>query len=180
MSDEPTTDAPADIITSAGAGSLKAAGDRRRERAELHTRKQELNTELKDVAERAAELDELLQEDYAELGTNTARAKLPDGREFTVSLEPELRGSPVKTGINDKGEDEATDEDWAKACEAMRAAGWGDLVREQFNSNSLSKRLRELRDEHGPDWRDELPDEFDGAIKVTAGTRVSVRKVPGT
>lgn len=177
----PTSGAPADIITSAGAGSLDAARKRRERIAEIEQEKKTHNADLKALNKERAELEEQVRDDYGELGTDTARAVVGD-TQYTVYLTPKLSAGPVKTGEDDRGNEQATDEDWARACAAMRALGRGDIVREQFNLKQAESFMRELREEHGPGWKNAvlemLPEELRDSLKISEYTAVAVKKAP--
>ena len=56
--------------------------------------------------------------------------------------------------------------------EALRAAGYGDLVHETVNANSLSAFVKEQTSENG----DNLPEWLDGLVTVFEKTTVGVRK----
>jgi len=56
--------------------------------------------------------------------------------------------------------------------EALRAAGYGDLVHESVNANSLSAFVKEQATENG----DNLPEWLDGLVTVFEKTTVGVRK----
>ena len=56
--------------------------------------------------------------------------------------------------------------------DALRAAGYGDLVYETVNANSLSAFVKEQTTENG----DTLPQWLDGLVTVFEKTTVSVRK----
>lgn len=73
----------------------------------------------------------------------------------------------------DAAEGEDTDAAYARACAALRAAGWGQFPAERFNVQQLSAHVRELRRDD-PDF--ELPAELVGAIKLTETMRVKVTK----
>lgn len=177
MSSKPDTDTPADVITSVGAGSLVEARERAEELGRKHLVKRALGKAVKRVERRIRELDAEVQEDFAELGTSTRGIDLGTRKgRHTLSLNAELRGSPRKTGIDDDGEPTATDEDWERACDALVAAGQGHLVQRRFNHNSLSAWLKEMRDTHGPEWRDEVPDELLDALEIREGYKVGMRK----
>ena len=55
---------------------------------------------------------------------------------------------------------------------ALKAAGYGDLVYETVNANSLSAFVGEQITEHG----ETLPEWLDGLVRVFEQTKVSVRK----
>lgn len=168
--------APADVITSAGEGSLEAARERRKRFAELTVEKRELKARERAINDELADLEERLLDDYAELGTDSMRADVGEDR-YTLYLSPDLWAGPIKSGINDRGEPQATDDDWSAANDALRAAGLGDYLHERFNVQSFSSWLRGFRDEHGPNWRDVLPDELIEALNID--DRMRVRMVKG-
>jgi hypothetical protein len=56
--------------------------------------------------------------------------------------------------------------------EALRAEGFGDMIVEQINANTLSSFVKEQRSENG----DELPSWLEGLVNVFDQPGVSVRK----
>lgn len=175
MPDAPSTEEPADVITSAGAASLSAARDRRARFAQLDADKRKLDADKRAILAEMADLGPQIIEDFVELGTDSIRVMVGDVRK-SVYLNADLWAGPVKSGVDDYGEATATDEDWKRAVTAARAAGCGHLVQERFNGQSFSKWLREFRTEHGPGWRDALPAGFEAAISIKADTSVKVKK----
>lgn len=174
MLDEPA-DAPADIITSVGAGPLAEAAARRNRYAQLDAEVRDLNAKKRHKAAEMAALMPQILDDFVELGIDSARAVVGDERK-AIYIDTKLWAGPRKTGVGPKGELVATDADWARAVSAACAAGCGHLVQERFNGISFTSWLREFRDEHGPQWRDALPAEFLAAIDITDDPRIGVRK----
>lgn len=168
-------DSSADVITSVGESSLQEAAERRRKYAELTLAKRGHEADAKKLSKELAKLADQILDDFAELGTDSMRTEV-DGTKHTVYLKPELWAGALKTGVNDKGDDESTDEDWARAIDAARAAGLDDMIGERFNAQTFSSWLREFRAEHGIDWRDQLPDGFADAIRIDESVKVKVRK----
>lgn len=166
---------PADVITSVGESSLAEAGARRLRFATRKMRKSALDAASKRIKRELDELEALLLDDYAELGTDKMNVDARGVRQ-SLYLAPDVWARPLKTGVDDRGNETSTDEDWAKAVDALRAAGLGDYVQERFNVQSLSSWLREFREAHGPNWREQLPDEFDGAIEITDRMQIRMRK----
>lgn len=174
MTDVPVTrEVPVDELSSTG--DLADLVARRREFARLTMRKRELAAEQRTVQKELDELEAKVLEDYAELGTDSMRTEVGEQR-YTVHLATEVFAGPLKTGINERGEDTSTEEDWAAACKALRAIGLDDLIGERFNAKSFGAWVNEFRTEHGPSWRDELPEEVAAALRLGDRQRVRVRK----
>lgn len=174
MTGEPE-DAPADIITSAGAASLDEAKQRRQRYAELDAEKREIDARKRAITREMAGLEAAIIDDFIELGTDAMRVVVGDVRK-SVYLDTKLWAGPKKTGRDDDGDPKVTDEDWTRAVRAAHEAGCGHLVQERFNGQSFTSWLRAFRDEHGPNWRDALPSAFFDAIEITDDNRLGVRK----
>lgn len=119
--------------------------------AELEHEKRALEDKLKEVKARQAQIEERVQEVFAETGMQNVRIA-----GLTVYLERKLWA---------KREEGVTMEE---ACAALKEAGLGDLVTEGYNSHTLSAYLRELERTNQP-----LPPELEG--KITAAEVFSVR-----
>lgn len=176
---------PADVITSAGPSSLEQARERRERYVELEAQKRALAAQAKRIGAEMEKLGDSLLDDFAELGTDKLTAGVPAGElvieydalKLSLSIGHDLWAGPLKTGIDDKGNDTSTDEDWERACDALRLLGCGDMLGERFNSQSFSAWLREFRAEHGIGWRDELPEAVAEALRISDIPKVKVRKV---
>lgn len=156
-------------------GGLDTMSERRERFAALTARKRAIEAEKREVQKELDALEALVLDDYAELGTDSMRTVIGEQR-YTVHLATEVFAGPLKSGVKDKGDEASTDEDWARACAALRAVGLGHLVGEKFHPGSLGSWVNELRDEHGPDWRDHVPDTVLDALRIGDRQRVRVRK----
>ncbi len=165
---------PVDELSSTG--DLGDLVERRRRFAELTAEKKDLAAEQRRVQRELDELEDQVLEDYVELGTDSMRVVVGEQR-YTVHLAPELYARPHKSGVDERGNDVSTEEDWEAACTAVREAGRPDLVAERFNTQSLTGWIRELREQHGPGWREALPPGLADAIEISDRQRVRVRKV---
>jgi len=121
---------------------------------QLRDLKADLEEQVKDVNARIDETDYRLSELMAETETqNFTRA----GTMFCLTTK--TRASAA-AGVKDE------------LFGALRANGYGDLVYETVNANSLSSFVKERMEEHG----DALPDWLLGLVNVFDKTTVSVRK----
>lgn len=166
-------DVPVDELSSTG--DLADLAERRRRFAELTARKKALDADKRKVQRELDDLEGQVLNDYAELGTDSMRTTVDEQR-FTVHLATEVFARPLKSGVNDRGDAASTDEDWAAACKALRDVGLGHMVGERFNAQSLGAWVREFRETHGPNWREQLPDETTAALDLGDRQRVRVRK----
>lgn len=117
----------------------------------LTARKRELEADLNAIRDALSALEAALLEEFLALGAQAVKS----ASGVTVYLHRQLWANP-------------TDGDYDRACQALIAAGLGELVQPRFNTNTLSAWCRE-RDRAG----EELPPSFRDAINVTE--RVSVR-----
>lgn len=126
-----------------------------REFVSIDSKISELDTELKILKKRKAEIDPVLQEQFASAGIQNINI---DGRTVYVSNQ-----------IWAKKEDGATDAD---VVAALKAAGFGEMyVSEKFSHQSLSALIREWVNND-----EDLPEEFKGIIGYTEKTQVASRK----
>lgn len=174
MSAEPQNEVPIDELSSTG--DLAEIVERRERFTRLTLRKRTLSADLRKTQAELDELEDQVLEDYSELGTDSMRVTLGD-RRFTVHLAPEIYARPLKSGVDEKGDEVSTEEDWERACAAVREAGRPDLVAERFNTQSLTGWIRELREQHGPGWKEALPPGLGEALEIRDRQRVRVRKV---
>jgi hypothetical protein len=126
----------------------------------LRDLKADLEVRVKEVNEKIDEADYRLSELMAETETqNFTRA----GTMFCLTTK--TRASAT-AGVKEE------------LYDALRANGYGDLVYETVNANSLSsfvkERMEEYGEAHGGDAR--LPDWLTGLVNVFDKTTVSVRK----
>ena len=120
----------------------------------LRDLKADLDQQAKDVAERIDEVDYRLSELMAETETqNFTRA----GTMFCLTTK--TRASAA-AGVKDS------------LYAALKDNGFGDLVYETVNANSLSSFVKEQIEGNG----DALPDWLEGLVNVFDRTTVSVRK----
>ena len=120
----------------------------------LRDTKADLDQQAKDVAERIDEVDYRLSELMAETETqNFTRA----GTMFCLTTK--TRASAA-AGVRDS------------LYAALKGNGFGDLVYETVNANSLSSFVKEQIEGNG----DALPDWLTGLVNVFDRTTVSVRK----
>jgi len=120
----------------------------------LRDTKADLDQQAKDVAERIDEVDYRLSELMAETETqNFTRA----GTMFCLTTK--TRASAA-AGVKDS------------LYAALKDNGFGDLVYETVNANSLSSFVKEQIEGNG----DALPDWLEGLVNVFDRTTVSVRK----
>ena len=120
----------------------------------LRDTKADLDQQAKDVAERIDEVDYRLSELMAETETqNFTRA----GTMFCLTTK--TRASAA-AGVKDS------------LYAALKDNGFGDLVYETVNANSLSSFVKEQIEGNG----DALPDWLEGLVNVFDKTTVSVRK----
>lgn len=118
-----------------------------------------LKAESKDAKMERDEIEERLREHFIDQGVQNMKVN-----GVTVYLY-----SQKWAGVQRDDEDRrtATDEERERAIQALRDAGLGWMVKEDFNTQTLSAWVREL---------DELPPEFEGAINVTERTELRTRK----
>lgn len=116
-------------------------------------------------------------ESYVESYTKQAREEgllAPSTPEYTKTIFVGSRvwAKPVATGVDEHGDPKVSEEDYERACEALRANGFGEYVQTRFNIVSLSSAVKEDV-ENGV-----IPtgtDHFDGAIEVAEKFQVQTR-----
>lgn len=170
-----TAEAPVEVDELTSAGGLAEIAERRQKFAELTLEKRMIAAKGKKVQSELDKLEEQIIEDYVELGTDSMRTTIGETT-VTVHLATDVFAGPLKSGVNDKNEPSSTEQDWEIACAALREIGLGELVGERFHAQSLGAWLKEFREEHGPNWRDELPEEAVEALRIGERQRVRVRK----
>lgn len=97
----------------------------------------------------------------------------------TVFIGSRVWAKPVPTGTDDNGDPKATDDDYLRACEALKREGWGQYVQTRFNVISLSSAVKE---EVGktifiPEGESSTT-AFDGTIIVEDRPQLNARKAP--
>ena len=121
---------------------------------QLRDSKDDLEAQVKDINAKIEETDYRLTELMAESETqNFTRA----GTMFCLTTKTRASAS---AGVKDE------------LYEALRKHGYGDLVYETVNANSLSSFVKERIEENG----ESLPDWLIGLVNVFEKTTVSVRK----
>ena len=128
--------------------------------ATLTAAKRAKTAEIDAIEKELSELQEEILTSMSSEGVSSMRVDLPEGR-FTISPLRQLWAGAVEG-------------DYERACQALKAAGLGDLVEEKFNTNRLSSVVREMDAAGVP-----LPESFAGAIKVSEVFRLSVRRANG-
>lgn len=121
--------------------------------AALDERSKMLKAEIDAHKERMAQIEPVLLEHMADMGMESMRLL---GR--TVYIQTQLW---------------AATPDKSAAVEALKESGYGNLVSETFNANSLSAVIREF-DREGK----ELPPEWSGVIGVSSVVKLRARKSP--
>lgn len=116
-------------------------------------RKRELEAELRQVQDRLNELEPGLVDMFSEEGIQRTTV---DG--YTAYLQEEVWASPLNGDI-------------AALCAALKEAGFGDMVAETVNRQTLSAWVREHRKDGEP-----LPPAVEPVISVTAGYRLRAKK----
>jgi len=126
-----------------------------KEFAKIDTEISDMELKLKMLKKRKAEIDPVLQEQFASAGIQNINV---DGRTVYIS-----------TKIWAKKEDGVTDAD---VVEALKQAGLGDsYVAEKFNHQSLSALIREWVNNDEP-----FPEVFKGIIGYVENVQVTSRK----
>lgn len=166
---------PIEVDELTSVGGLEEIKARRQKFAELTMKKRELGAQIKSIGKELDELEQKVIDDYVELGTTSMRTSLGDNN-FTVHLTTDVFAGPLKSGVDDSGDPKSTEQDWEIACAALREIGLGELVGERFHAQSLGSWLKEFREEHGPKWKDDLPEEVAEALRLGERPRVRVRK----
>ena len=118
-----------------------------------------LEAKTKDLKAAKAKLESQILERFSETGISSVKMN-----GITVFLHRQLWA-----GV-DRGEDESSKDAMKRAVAALKAAGYDDLVNEQFSSQSVSAIIREMDQNE-----EELPKEFEGAIKVAEKFSARVR-----
>lgn len=132
--------------------------DRVREFIKLKSRKKALALELRMIESDIERLEPQILEEFIDQGVSGMTV---DGK--PVFLKSQIRASPVRFG------DEDADAAYQRTCEALKNAGWGELVSPRFNSNTLSSYVRELFNEGGS-----LPEGLKAVLKITEKHSVGV------
>lgn len=129
--------------------------DKLSEYARLTARKRELDAELRAVKEEMEPLEQAILADFAEAGVQATKIDGPE-RPVNISINRKIlaRGLQGQDGI-------------VTAC---KAAGFGDMVQERVNGNSLNALVAEI-----VKGGDELPPEFEGFIEPLEKFALSVR-----
>ncbi len=128
---------------------------------ELADRLKALRDEKKDAEQRVKELNAALDE------TDAALAQL-----MTDTETQNFTRSGTMFCLTNTTRASATADRKDELFEALRAEGYGGLVYETVNANSLSAFVREQISENG----DVLPDWLEGLVSVFEKTTVGVRK----
>ena len=127
----------------------------------LTRRKKEIDTELKEIEREIRFLGPQIVEDMID---NEMQKLTIDGA--TVYLRTQLWARATR---DDPDSEYASEFEQERACEALEAAGLGDLVKPRFNVHSLSAEVRRMTKAGEP-----IPPEFEGAINVTQNTEPRV------
>lgn len=130
---------------------------------ELADRLKALRDEKKDAEQRVKELNAALDE------TDAALAQL-----MTDTETQNFTHSGTMFCLTNTTRASATADRKDELFEALRAEGYGGLVYETVNANSLSAFVREQISEND----DVLPDWLEGLVSVFEKTTVGVRKAP--
>ena len=130
---------------------------------ELADRLKVLRDEKKDTEQRVKELNAALDE------TDSALAQL-----MTDTETQNFTRSGTMFCLTNTTRASATADRKDELFEALRAEGYGGLVYETVNANSLSAFVREQKSEND----DVLPDWLEGLVSVFEKTTVGVRKAP--
>jgi chromosome segregation ATPase len=130
---------------------------------ELADRLKALRDEKKDAEQRVKELNAALEE------TDAALAQL-----MTDTETQNFTRSGTMFCLTNTTRASATADRKDELFEALRAEGYGGLVYETVNANSLSAFVREQISEND----DVLPDWLEGLVSVFEKTTVGVRKAP--
>lgn len=130
---------------------------------ELADRLKALRDEKKDAEQRVKELNAALDE------TDAALAQL-----MTDTETQNFTRSGTIFCLTNTTRASATADRKDELFEALRAEGYGGLVYETVNANSLSAFVREQKSEND----DVLPDWLEGLVSVFEKTTVGVRKAP--
>ena len=120
-------------------------------------------------------LDALLK--VAKQGKAEIEKRLLDHFAFTGMTQVKIDGVTVYTKRTlragaDRQEGESSEDANNRLMEALRTMGHDHLIQNKVNSNSLSALIREI---DGDDDQ-EMPTEFDGAIKIAEMFSVNIRR----
>ncbi len=118
----------------------------------MDKQKRELDTDLKQIKKRLEELEPVLLDQLAQAGIQNMKI---DG--VTVYILRQLWAQALASN--------------EEICEALRAAGLQDYVKEGYNSQSISAYFRELEKQDEP-----LPSELAGKIGTTEKFSLRTRK----
>jgi len=121
-----------------------------------------LEKKVKDLTASKGKIESRILENFSENGISSIKI---DGS--TVYLHRQLWAGTDRH----EDEDDESEEPKIRAIAALRAAGCEDLIKENFNVMTLSAFVREL-DQN----KEELPAEFEGAIKVAEVFSARVRR----
>ena len=124
-----------------------------REFVSLTGRKRDLEAELRQVQDRLNELEPGLVDMLVEEGIQRTTV---DG--YTAYLQEDVWASPLDGNI-------------AGLCAALKVAGFGDMVAETVNRQTLSAWVRERRKDGEP-----LPPAVEPVISIIAGYRLRAKK----
>ena len=133
-----------------------------------HTRRFDLADRLKELRDEKKALEQQLKE-------LSARLDETDEALACAMLETETQNftrSGVMFCLTNTTRASATAERKAELFDALRSEGFGDLIYETVNANSLSAFVKEQMAENA----DALPDWLDGLVNVYEKTTVGVRK----
>lgn len=145
-----------------------------RQFAALHDRKARLETEIDEIKVQLAQLEPMLMDEFSQESVNKMTVTFP------VVLAPGVDGAaPIEASmkatiyLERKLWCKIVDGDTPRAIAALKAAGddWAVFVKEGFNSNTLSARLRESEKAGDP-----LPAALAGAIETSEVFSLRVRR----
>jgi hypothetical protein len=139
----------------------------------LTAKKKAAKKDLEEIDAQLEKLDGELTKMFEQDGVNSMNV---DGKTVYVH-------NQKWAGVLKEGKD-ATDEERARALQALRDAGMDDYITESFNSKTLSSFVKEVLESAPLEiqtdpkrWYEVLPPSFAGAIKVTEETSIRVRGV---
>lgn len=133
--------------------------------AELKRLLDDLDAQTKTLKRERDEIEPVLREQFTQAGQQSANI---DG--VSVYLQRSLWAGAVRL--------EDGSPDWATSCEALKAAGFANVVDERFNTQTVSAIVREFpKDE---DFNPILPPELVGKITITSGYELRTRKAAGS
>lgn len=117
----------------------------------------EHDRDVKRLKERRQVLEEKALEALAEAGTDSLRVTDGAGVKRTVSMQSRVMARNLQGP--------------AATAEALRAAGFGDMVESRANGNQVNSLMSDLVSSGQP-----LPSEFDGIVEPYEKYRISVTK----